>query len=202
MSFVWRSTSSTLKWDVRPLSIPGAQLIRSAVLSDPRGYFVETYQRSKFAGAGIFHDFVQDNQSGSIIAGTVRGLHFQIPPFAQTKLIRVLRGRILDVVVDLRRSSSTFGKHTTVELADDTGDQLLVPAEFAHGFCTLVANTEVLYKVDNIYSPQHERGLNWADPELGIDWPVAPANAVLSDRDQALPFLRDLSDSFPPELPH
>jgi dTDP-4-dehydrorhamnose 3,5-epimerase len=197
MNFAFRPASNTAQLDVRPLSLAGVKLIRPRVLSDPRGYFVETYQRPRFADAGIVHDFVQDNQSGSIAAGTVRGLHFQSPPFAQTKLIRVLRGRILDVVVDLRRSSPTYGRYAAVELDDDTGDQLLVPAGFAHGFCTLAANTEVLYKVDRIYSPQHECGLHWADPELGIAWPVAAADAVLSNRDTTWPLLRDLPAHFP-----
>jgi dTDP-4-dehydrorhamnose 3,5-epimerase len=196
MSFVWRSTSKSMQWNVRSLSLPGVMLIRSAVQSDARGYFVETYQRSRFAAAGIANEFVQDNQSGSVAAGTVRGLHFQIPPFAQTKLVRVVRGSILDVVVDLRRSSSAYGKHIAVELTEETGDQLLVPAGCAHGFCTLVANTEVLYKVDNVYSPQHERGLSWVDAQLGIKWPVAPADAILSDRDRTWPMLRDLPANF------
>lgn len=199
MNYVSRPISNTAKLDVRAQALPGLKLIRANVISDPRGYFVETYQRTKFAAAGIDYDFVQDNQSGSIAAGTIRGLHFQIPPFAQAKLIRVLRGRILDVVVDLRRASPAYGRHTAVELAENTGDQLLIPAGFAHGFCTLVADTEVLYKVDRIYSPQHESGLHWADPELGIDWPVAAGDAVLSNRDTTWAYLRDLPTYFPPD---
>ena len=133
--------------------------------------------------------------SGSTAAGTVRGLHYQIPPFAQTKLIRVLRGRILDVVVDLRRSSATYGQHTAVELGD-SGDQLLVPAGFAHGFCTLVADTEVFYKVSRYYSPEHDRGMLWNDPALGIAWPVANAEALLSDKDRRQPRLAELPQHF------
>jgi dTDP-4-dehydrorhamnose 3,5-epimerase len=196
MSFMQRTISKPTQWQARSLSLAGVWLVRSNIVSDTRGYFVETYQQSRFAAAGIIHDFIQDNQSGSISKGTIRGLHFQIPPFAQAKLIRVLRGRILDIVVDLRRSSATYGKHLAIELADESSDQLLVPAGLAHGFCTLVANTEVFYKVDKFYSPLHERGLNWADPELAIDWPIVPAEAVLSDRDRAWPMLRDLPAYF------
>ena len=185
-----------MKLDVIPLSLSGVRLIRAKRYPDPRGYFAETYVRRDFAAAGIGQEFVQDNQSGSSARGTVRGLHFQIPPFAQAKLVRVLRGRILDVVVDLRRASPSYGRHLAVELGADTGDQLYVPAGFAHGFCTLVADTEVLYKVDAVYSAEHERGVNWADPALGIAWPVSEADAVLSAKDAALPPLRDLSDYF------
>ena len=182
--------------DVTPLSLSGVRLIRAKRYSDPRGYFAETYVRRDFAAAGIGQEFVQDNQSCSSARGTVRGLHFQIPPFAQAKLVRVLRGRILDVVVDLRRASPSYGRHLSVELSADTGDQLYVPAGFAHGFCTLAADTEVLYKVDAVYSAEHDRGVNWADPALGIAWPVSEADAVLSAKDTALPLLRDLPDYF------
>ena len=182
--------------DVTPLSLSGVRLIHAKRYSDPRGYFAETYVRRDFAAAGIGQEFVQDNQSYSSARGTVRGLHFQIPPFAQAKLVRVLRGRILDVVVDLRRASPSYGRHLSVELSADTGDQLYVPAGFAHGFCTLAADTEVLYKVDAVYSAEHDRGVNWADPALGIAWPVSEADAVLSAKDAALPLLRDLPDYF------
>jgi len=185
-----------MKLDVIPLSLSGVRLIRAKRYPDTRGYFAETYARRDFAAAGIGQEFIQDNQSGSNARGTVRGLHFQIPPFAQAKLVRVLRGRILDVVVDLRRASPSFGRHLSVELGADTGDQLYVPAGFAHGFCTLVADTEVLYKVDAVYSAEHDRGVNWADPALGIAWPVSEADAVLSPKDAALPALRDLPDYF------
>src|SRR6478752_334037 len=126
-----------MKLDICPLPLDGIKLIRSTRMSDARGYFTETYVRRDFVAAGIEHEYIQDNQSRSYAAGTVRGLHFQVPPFAQTKLVRALQGRILDVVVDLRRSSPTYGKHLTVELSEAIGDQLLVPAGFAHGFCTL-----------------------------------------------------------------
>ena len=185
-----------MKMSVRSLLLPNIKLICAPPISDERGYFAETYQYFHFAAAGINHEFIQDNQSGSSRKGTVRGLHFQAPPCAQTKLIRVLRGRIFDVVVDLRRSAATFGKHLTIELAEGSGHQLLVPIGFAHGFCTLEDDTEVLYKVDAAYSPAHERGVNWADPALGIEWPVAVSEAILSDRDRALPPLIELPAYF------
>jgi dTDP-4-dehydrorhamnose 3,5-epimerase len=165
-------------------------------MSDARGYFAETYVRRDFLVAGIDHKFIQDNESRSNAAGTIRGLHFQTPPFAQTKLIRVLRGRIFDVVVDLRRSSPTYGKHLTVELDEATGHQLLVPTGFAHGFCTLVPDSLVFYKVDNVYSIDHDRGIHWADASLGIKWPIAAADAVVSEKDQGLPQFCDLLDFF------
>ena len=181
---------------VELLPVADVRLVRAKRIADSRGYFVETYVRADFAAAGLDYDFVQDNESSSTAAGTVRGLHFQLPPFAQTKLVRVLRGRILDVAVDLRQSSSTYGKHLAVELSAAAGDQLLVPAGFAHGFCTLEPDTTVFYKVDNVYSAAHERGVNWADPALGIAWPVAAAAAVVSEKDRALPRLSDLPACF------
>jgi dTDP-4-dehydrorhamnose 3,5-epimerase len=185
-----------MQLDIRPLDLPGLTLIRSARSGDRRGYFAETYVQRDFAAAGIPQVFVQDNQSRSAAAGTVRGLHFQSPPMAQAKLIRVLRGKILDVVVDLRRASPGYGRHLTVELDAESGEQLFIPAGFAHGFCTLTADAEIFYKVDQVYSPQHDCGIHWADPDLGIRWPVAPAAAVLSQRDAALPRLRDVTDAF------
>jgi dTDP-4-dehydrorhamnose 3,5-epimerase len=185
-----------MRLDVRALAIPDVKLIRTPRFSDARGYFSETFQRVDFAAQGLACDFVQDNQSSSSRPGTVRGLHFQRPPFAQAKLIRVLRGRILDVAVDLRRSSPSFGRHIAVELSGEGNEQLLVPVGFAHGFCTLEPDTVVFYKVDQVYSAAHDGGINWADPALGIQWPVASAEATLSDKDRALPMLADLSSIF------
>jgi dTDP-4-dehydrorhamnose 3,5-epimerase len=182
--------------DVRGLAIPDVKLIRTPRFSDARGYFCETFQRADFAAQGLVCDFIQDNQSSSSQPGTVRGLHFQRPPFAQAKLIRVLRGRILDVAVDLRRASPSFGRHIAVELSGEGNEQLLVPAGFAHGFCTLEPGTAVFYKVDQVYSATHDGGINWADPELGIRWPVTAADATLSDKDRELPMLADLSFIF------
>jgi len=185
-----------MKLDIRPLTHPDVKLIRAARLTDPRGTFAETYVRRDFAAAGIANDFIQDNESLSLRPGTVRGMHFQIPPFAQAKLIRVLTGRIFDACVDLRRSSPRYGHHASVELSADTGEQLFVPAGFAHGFCTLEPDTTVLYKVDALYSAEHERGIVWSDPTLAISWPVGADAAILSAKDVVLPSLRDLAVYF------
>lgn len=185
-----------MQLDIHSLAIPDVKLIRTTRAADARGFFSETYVRSAFAEYGLEHDFVQDNQSTSILPGTVRGLHFQQPPFAQAKLVRVLSGRILDVAVDLRQSSPSYGRHVTVELSDADGAQLLIPAGFAHGFCTLEPHSVVFYKVDAIYSASDDRGLNWADPTLAIKWPVAAEHAILSDKDRKLPMLEDLAPVF------
>ncbi|MHC4054767.1 dTDP-4-dehydrorhamnose 3,5-epimerase [Bradyrhizobium sp. 25ACV] len=182
--------------EVRSLAIPDVKLVRSKRFSDARGYFCETFRRSAFAERGISHDFIQDNQSCSERVGTVRGLHFQQPPFAQTKLVRVLRGAIVDVVVDLRRRSPTFGQHVSVKLDSETDEQLLVPKGFAHGFCTLEPQTTVFYKVDEVYSPDHDAGIHWADPELAIEWPVRASAAQLSPKDRALPRFDQLASVF------
>ncbi len=182
--------------EVQGLAIPEVKLIRTRRVSDDRGYFCEMFQRPAFAAHGIFYDFLQDNQSGSDHVGTVRGLHFQRPPYAQTKLVRVLSGRILDVAVDLRRSSPNFGKHIAVELDSEGNEQLLVPTGFAHGFCTLRSGTVVLYKVDQVYAPSHDSGVYWADPALAIDWPVSVSAAHLSPKDRALPMLGELESAF------
>jgi dTDP-4-dehydrorhamnose 3,5-epimerase len=182
--------------EIRPLPLPGLLLIRTARMTDGRGYFSETYARRDFAAAGVTNEFVQDNQSASVAVGTVRGLHFQAPPAAQAKLVRVLKGKIFDVAVDLRRSSASFGRHVAVELSDQSGEQFLIPAGFAHGFCSLAPDTEIFYKVDAAYSPEHDRGLYWADPALGIPWPVAESAAVVSEKDRKLPLLTDLPAYF------
>ena len=181
---------------VDPLAIPAVRLVRPAVHADGRGSFAETWNRAAFAAAGIDCDFMQDNESRSDRPGTVRGLHYQLPPAAQNKLVRVLRGRILDVAVDLRRGSPSFGSHVAVTLAADGATQLFVPAGFAHGFCTLEPDTVVLYKVDAPYAPTLERGIRWDDPALAIAWPVATADAVLSARDAAQPPVAEVTDPF------
>jgi dTDP-4-dehydrorhamnose 3,5-epimerase len=178
--------------EVEPTAFPDVKLIRTKKFADLRGHFVETYNKQAFAAAGIEDEFVQDNLSQSVNPGTVRGLHFQIAPFAQAKLVRVGRGRILDVALDLRRSSSTYGQHVKIELSSDDGLQILIPAGFAHGFCTLEPNTEVHYKVTAPYSVDHDRGLAWNDPALGINWPIDLRAAVLSDKDMRNPLFAEL----------
>ncbi|HEX2115784.1 MAG TPA: dTDP-4-dehydrorhamnose 3,5-epimerase [Alphaproteobacteria bacterium] len=176
------------------LAIPEVKLITPRRFTDPRGFFAETFSRRRFAEAGLVADFVQDNQSLSRPAGTVRGLHFQRPPHAQAKLVRVVRGAIFDVAVDIRPGSPTYGRHVGVELSAENGKMILIPEGFAHGFCTLKVDTEVLYKVNRDYAPAHEGGILWNDPALGISWPVDPAHAVLSERDRKLPRLSELAE--------
>lgn len=181
---------------MKDMGLGGLRLLEPRRFGDDRGFFSETFRRSTFEDAGIVHDWVQDNHSLSGPRGTVRGLHFQLPPKGQAKLVRVTRGRVLDVAVDLRRGSPTFGQHVAVELSADAWNQLYVPVGFAHGFCTLEEDTEVLYKVSEYYSPEHDRGLRWDDPALGIEWPFSAAEAVLSPKDQAHPLLAELPVCF------
>ena len=181
---------------VERTNLDGVVLITPRRFADDRGHFCETYNRAAFEQAGIRYDFIQDNQSLSGEARTVRGLHFQILPFAQAKLIRALRGAIFDVAVDIRCGSETYGQSFGAILSADNGRQLLIPEGFAHGFCTLEANTEVLYKVNAPYSRDHERGLKWNDPALGIIWPIEPGAAVILDRDRDLPALAVLPEYF------
>jgi dTDP-4-dehydrorhamnose 3,5-epimerase len=177
---------------VLPTAIPDVKLVRLKRFEDDRGFFSETYSRRTLETAGLPSDFVQDNHSLSRRAGVVRGLHFQRQPHAQDKLVRVIRGAIFDVAVDLRRGSPTFGRHVGEVIRASDWMQIFVPTGFAHGFCTLEPDTEVLYKVNAFYAPEHDRGVLWNDPDLGINWPVAPAVAVLSPRDARHPRLRDL----------
>ena len=179
--------------EVVSLAIPDVKLVTPRRFSDPRGFFAETFSRRRFAEAGLVSEFVQDNHSLSRPAGTVRGLHFQRTPFAQAKLVRALRGAIYDVAVDIRPGSLTYGKHVAAEISAESGTMILVPAGFAHGFCTLTADTEVFYKVDRDYAPQAEGGILWNDPALGIAWPVDAAEAVLSDRDRKWPTFADFT---------
>lgn len=180
----------------KKLPIEGPRLIAPARHGDARGFFSETWSRAAFAAIGIDCDFVQDNHSLSRVKGTVRGLHFQTPPFAQAKLVRVSRGAIFDVAVDIRKGSPTFGQHVAVELSAENWHQLFVPPGFAHGFCTLQPDTEVLYKVSAPYAPDHDKGILWNDKALAIDWPVGVDEAVVSDKDRAQPRLSELAPVF------
>lgn len=179
-----------------PLSLPDLLLVTPRHHGDDRGWFSEVFREDLFREAVGDVIFVQHNQSYSKPKGTVRGLHFQLAPRAQGKLVRCVRGRILDVAVDLRTSSPTFGRHVAVELSAETGRQLWIPVGFAHGFATLEENCEIAYMVTDYYSPEHDRGLAWNDPALGIDWPVGAEDAVLSAKDARQPRLSELGRVF------
>jgi|SRR5688572_23669333 len=181
---------------VIPTEIPEVKILVPKQFKDHRGFFSEVYSTKLLKDAGVDASFVQDNHSLSVEKGVLRGLHYQVAPMAQGKLIRVVRGAVLDVAVDVRRGSPTFGKHVTAVLSAENWRQAYVPVGFAHGFVTLEPNTEVLYKVSTFYSPQHERGVRWNDPALGIDWGIREDEAVLSDRDRRHPLLRDAQDLF------
>ncbi|MGC0055127.1 dTDP-4-dehydrorhamnose 3,5-epimerase [Brucella pituitosa] len=176
---------------VRRLELDGLVEIVPRKFGDDRGFFSETYNAKSFAEAGIDLSFVQDNHSYSAVNGVVRGLHYQLPPFAQDKLVRVPRGAIIDVAVDIRKSSPTFGKWAALEVSAEKWNQILVPKGFAHGFMTLVENTEVIYKVTKYYSPEHDRSIRFDDPAIGIDWPLPTSEVQLSDKDQKAPLLAD-----------
>jgi dTDP-4-dehydrorhamnose 3,5-epimerase len=181
---------------IRQFEIPDVKLILPKRFGDARGYFSEAWNDHRFREKIANVAFVQDNQSMSAKAGTLRGLHFQKPPFAQGKLVRVIRGSIVDVTVDIREGSPTCRCHVAVKLDAAEGAQLWVPPGFLHGFCTLEDETEVFYKVTADYSPSHDAGVLWNDPDLGIKWPVEADTAVLSEKDQRHPRLRDLPDVF------
>lgn len=177
-----------------PLKLNGVCLLAPVVHGDNRGFFMESYNEDVMQSLGLNYNFIQDNHSLSAEPGVIRGLHYQLNPKAQTKLVRVLSGAIYDVVVDIRKNSATFGQWVGVILSEYNKHQLLVPQGFAHGFCTLVPNTQVLYKVDEYYSPENDRGILWNDPALGIDWPTS--KPVLSDKDQRHPLLQDAEMNF------
>jgi dTDP-4-dehydrorhamnose 3,5-epimerase len=179
----------------RRLELPEVVEVTPPRHGDHRGYFSEVWKRAEFEAEGLRFDWVQDNQSLSAQAGTVRGLHFQAPPVAQDKLVRVLSGAILDVAVDIRRGSPRYGRWVACELSAGRGNQLLVPAGFAHGFMTLAADTVVLYKVSAPYSREHEGAILWNDPAIGIAWPAGLA-PVLSDKDRAAPLLAGFDSPF------
>lgn len=180
--------------NIIPTKLEGVLIVETDVFGDNRGFFTECYNKPKFAAAGIAYDFVQDNHSYSAEAGTLRGLHYQLAPHAQTKLVRAIAGAIYDVAVDIRRGSPTYGQWVGVILSESNKRQLLVPQGFAHGFCTLTPHTQVMYKVDQTYSREHDRGILWSDSELGIDWPTA--QVVLSDKDKVHPRLCEADNNF------
>ena len=177
-------------------AIPDVIELTPPKYGDHRGFFSEVYKRSAFEAEHIRIDWMQDNQSLSQTVGTVRGLHFQVPPVAQDKLIRVLRGAIYDVALDIRKGSPTYGQHVGVTLSAQKWNQLLVPVGFAHCFMTLEPDTEVLYKVNNPYSKEHERAIRWNDPALGIEWPAIDGEPTLSERDLEAPLFAEFDSPF------
>jgi dTDP-4-dehydrorhamnose 3,5-epimerase len=172
---------------IEKLALDGALLIEPKKIGDARGFFSETFRLDRFEELAGPTRFVQDNQSRSAKRGTVRGLHYQKAPRGQGKLVRVLRGAILDIAVDARTGSPTFGRHVAVELSEENWRQLYVPAGFLHGFCTLTDDVEVTYKVTDYYSPEHDAGVRWNDPAIGIVWPVDEDAAIVSDKDRTAP---------------
>jgi dTDP-4-dehydrorhamnose 3,5-epimerase len=181
---------------ITPLAIAEVYLIRPSRFQDARGYFCETYRRDALKDAGIEVEFIQDNESLSVCSGIIRGLHYQAPPYAQAKLVRVIAGKVLDVAVDIRTGSPTYAQFVTTTLSAENGEQLFIPEGFAHGFCSMSDNTVLAYKVSAIYSKEHDQGILWNDTDLAIPWPVSEADAVLSDKDASLPRLRDISSPF------
>ncbi len=172
-------------------------LVRPRRFADSRGWFSESWNRARFEAWGIVGDFCQDNHSLSRPTATLRGIHYQTPPFAQAKLVRCVRGRIWDVAVDLRQASPTFRQWVAAELSAENGDELFIPAGYGHGFVTMEPDCEVIYKVDAPYSPQSDGGILWSDPALGIDWPLDGSAPQLSEKDEHLPLLADAVFDFP-----
>ena len=182
--------------NIQSLSLPEVKIITPKINNDQRGYFSEIYHFQKLASQEIEIDFVQDNQSYSLQQNVIRGLHFQSPPFAQDKLVRCISGSILDVVVDIRKSSVNFGKYLTKNITSKSFEQILVPKGFAHGVMTLEPNTTLLYKVSNYYSPDHDHGIFWNDPFLNIPWGASNNDVIVSDKDAALPKWKEFSSPF------
>lgn len=174
----------------RETSVPGVYIIEPRVFNDARGYFFEAFKKENFEAHVGKVDFVQDNESKSV-RGVLRGLHYQKGEFSQAKLVRVIKGKVMDVAVDLRRSSPTFGKHVAVELSDENKLQFFIPRGFAHGFLVLSDEAVFNYKVDNVYAPQAEAGIRWNDPVLGIEWPIDADEVLTSEKDLKAPFFKD-----------
>ena len=174
--------------------LDGVVIIEPDVFGDNRGFFMESWNKKKMAEAGLDYDFVQDNHSKSTVKGTLRGIHFQKGDKAQAKLVRCVKGAVLDVAVDLRKNSSTFKQWVGVELSEENKKQLLIPRGFGHGFVTLTDDVEFLYKADNYYAPEADAGIRWNDPEIGVEWGID--NPILSEKDKKNPFFRNLFEDF------
>ena len=179
---------------IHTTKFPEILIIEPEIHADNRGYFMESYNKREFKSHGIDIEFIQDNHSLSLKKHTIRGMHYQLQPKAQNKLIRVVTGEILNVVVDIRQGSPTYKQHDKINLSSEKNKLLLVPVGFANGFCSLIDNTEVAYKVDQYYSPEHDRAFAWDDPEIGIDWNVA--DSILSERDKNAPKLSEIENNF------
>jgi len=188
----WQAAAE--KWN--PSMASPVKHIKTRRFGDARGWFSETYSVGTLQGLGVDLTFVQDNQSWSAAAGTVRGIHFQAPPHPQAKLVRCVAGSVMDFAIDLRKGSPTFGRYVEALLSRENGNQLLVPVGFGHAFVTLEPDSEVAYKVSDVYAPECEGGIIWNDPEIGIDWPLPVTGAVLSDKDRALPGLAEFDSPF------
>lgn len=186
---------------LRSTRLPDVRIVEGPRHEDDRGTFQEVWNARAFSEAGIRQRWVQLNEARSRSVGTLRGIHYQLPPTPQAKLVRVVRGAVFDVAVDLRSGSPTFGGSTAVELREGDGRALLIPRGFGHGYLTLEPDTVVQYLVDGLYAPAHERGIRWDDPTLGIRWPIPPAGVICSERDRALPTLAEQPDVFPPRVP-
>jgi dTDP-4-dehydrorhamnose 3,5-epimerase len=182
--------------EIKSLSIPDVKVFTPRRYMDDRGFFSETFSEAAWRSAGFDESFVQDNHACSVRKGTLRGLHYQLPPAAQGKLVRVTRGAILDAAVDIRRTSPTFGKHVSAIISAENWHQIWIPPGFAHGYVTLEDHTEVFYKVTNLYAPELDRGIRWNDPALGINWGIAEGDALISQKDKAQPLLKDAADLF------
>lgn len=176
--------------------LPEVKILARRRIGDARGFFSEVWNAREFRSIGIDADFVQENHVSNPLKGTLRGLHYQLPPAGQAKLLRVTRGAIFDVAVDIRRGSPSFGRHADAVLTADNWYQLWVPVGFAHGYCTLEDDTEVQYMVTDYYDPAYDRGIAWNDPQLMITWPVTPESAIVSERDRRLPRLAEQADLF------
>ena len=181
---------------MKPSELPEVLILTPKRFDDARGFFSETYNERLWQELGLDLRFVQDNHSHSAQPGTVRGLHYQVPPHAQDKLVRVTRGAILDVAVDIRVGSPTFGRHVSTVISAEAWNQTLVPAGFAHGYATLEPDTEVFYKTTDFYAPDCERAIRWNDPAIGIEWGLAQGLAVVSEKDAQAPLLADAVDLF------
>ena len=181
---------------IEQTNLSGVLILTPKRFGDARGFFSESWSAVRMAEAGLHFDFVQDNHSLSEAVGTVRGLHFQAPPHAQAKLVRCGRGRVFDVAVDIRKGSPTYGQWTGIELSFENGKQLLVPRGFLHGFVTLEPDTEIIYKCDDVYSPECDGAVRFDDPDIGIEWNIDPNKAILSEKDATAPYLRDFDSPF------